>query len=364
MWTTWRAATQAALYGEDGFYARGERPAAHFRTSVHVSPRYAGAILALLRHTDEALGHPDRLDLVDIGAGQGELLGQILDLAQQEPVQQKPARQKPAQQPPAATGPAGAWSSFPQRICAQAVEIAPRPAGADDRIRWGPALPARIRGLVIASEWLDNIPLDVAELTPDGPRIVLVDPGSGAEQPGPPAGPAEQEWLRRWWPLHHPGERAELGHPRCAAWAGVIGRLEGGLALAADYAHARDGRPLAGTLAGFREGRAVRPIPDGSRDITAHVALDACAAAGTAAGATQTLLTTQRAALRALGLTGRRPPLSLADREPARYLAALRQAAGNAELTDPAGLGGFGWLVQAVDIPLPGALAGLAGQRV
>ncbi len=84
MWTTWRAATQAALYGEDGFYARGERPAAHFRTSVHVSPRYAGAILALLRHTDEALGHPDRLDLVDIGAGQGELLGQVLDLAQQE----------------------------------------------------------------------------------------------------------------------------------------------------------------------------------------------------------------------------------------------------------------------------------------
>ena len=53
-------------------------PAAHFRTSVHVSPRYAGAVLALLRHTDAALGHPDRIDLVDIGAGQGELLGQVL----------------------------------------------------------------------------------------------------------------------------------------------------------------------------------------------------------------------------------------------------------------------------------------------
>ena len=108
----------------------------------------------------------------------------------------------------------------------------------------------------------------------------------------------------------------------------------------------------------------MRPIPDGSRDITAHVALDACAAAGATAGATQTVLTTQRAALRALGLTGRRPPLSLADRDPAGYLAALRRAAGEAELTDPAGLGGFGWLVQAVGIPLPGALAGLADQRV
>jgi SAM-dependent MidA family methyltransferase len=346
VWTTWRAATQDALYGRDGFYARGERPAAHFRTSVHVSPRYAGAILALLSHADEALGHPDRLDLVDIGAGRGELLGQILELAQHLPD---------------GPGPAGTGLSFPQRIVPQAIEIAPHSSGGDDRIRWSAALPDRIRGLVIASEWLDNIPVDVAELAPDGPRIVLVDPGTGAEQAGPPAGAAERDWLRRWWPLRHPGDRAELGHPRCAAWAGVIGRLDGGLALAADYAHSRASRPRAGTLAGFRDGRAVRPIPDGSRDITAHVALDACAAAGTAAGATQTLLTTQRAALRALGLAGRRPALSQAGRDPAGYLAALQRATEEAELTDPAGLGGFGWLIQAVGLPLPGPLAGLPG---
>ena len=326
MWTTWRAATQDALYGQGGFYARGERPAAHFRTSVHASPRYAGAILALLRHADAALGHPDRLDLVDIGAGQGELLSQVLALAQHLPA-----------------GPGSGMAPgflFRNGSLPRAVEIAPRSPGCDDRIRWSPALPARIRGLVIASEWLDNIPVNVAELTPDGPRIVLVDPRSGAERAGPPAGPAEQDWLRRWWPLHQPGDRAELGHPRCTAWAGVIGRLDGGLALAADYAHPAAGRPLAGTLAGFRDGRAVRPIPDGSRDITAHVALDACAAAGTAAGATRTLLTTQRLALRALGLTGRRPPLSRADRDPAGYLTALRVAAEEAELTDPAGSAG------------------------
>ena len=103
----------------------------------------------------------------------------------------------------------------------------------------------------------------------------------------------------------------------------------------------------------------MRAIPDGSRDITAHVALDACAAAGPRPGPTQTLLTTQRAALRALGVTGRRPPLSQADSDPAGYLTALGLAAEEAELIDPAGLGGFGWLIQAVGVPLPGPLAGL-----
>jgi len=72
---------QAALYGPAGFYARGERPAWHFRTSVHVSPRYAGALLTVLRAVDAALGRPERLDVVDIGAGRGELLAALLTLA-------------------------------------------------------------------------------------------------------------------------------------------------------------------------------------------------------------------------------------------------------------------------------------------
>src|SRR6202023_3119132 len=100
---------------------------------------------------------------------------------------------------------------------------------------------------------------------------------------------------------------------RCAVWADVIGRLARGVAIGADYGHLRAGRPTLSTLAGYQDGHLVRPIPDGSRDITAHVAVDACAAAGVSAGATATLLTTQRAALRALGLTGRRPALRQAD---------------------------------------------------
>ena len=59
-----------------------------------------------------------------------------------------------------------------------------------------------------------------------------------------------------------------------------------------------------------------------------------------------TLLTTQRAALRALGLRGARPPLELARTDPRAYIQALRAAGEDAELIDGEGLGGFGWLAQ------------------
>ena len=108
----------------------------------------------------------------------------------------------------------------------------------------------------------------------------------------------------------------------------------------------------------------VRAIPDGSRDITAHVALDACAAAGRAAGASATVLTTQRQALRALGVTGRRPPLAQAGDDPLGYARALCQASEEAELIDPDGLGAFGWLVQAVGLDLPASLAHRGWWRV
>jgi SAM-dependent MidA family methyltransferase len=339
MWMTWREAMRAALYGPAGFYARGEPPSLHFRTSAHVSSAYAGAMLSLLREADVALGRPARLDLVDIGAGRGELLGQMLGLIDEASV-------------------SGRDRGLAARVAARAVEIAPRPDGLDPRIRWQASPPDAITGLVIASEWLDNIPLDVAELAPDGPRLVLVETGSGAERPGPPPRPADLAWLRAWWPLHEPGDRAELGWTRCQAWAGIVRRITHGLAVAADYGHLRIGRPRQGTLAGYRDGRVVRAIPDGSRDITAHVALDACAAAGRAAGATVTVLTTQRQALLALGVTGRRPALAQAGDDPAGYARALCRASEEAELIDPHGLGAFGWLVQAVGLDLPASLTG------
>lgn len=320
---TWRAATQRALYGDGGFYLR-ERPERHFRTSVHVSAVFAWAVLRLVEQVDESLGRPETIDFVDIGSGDGLLPARVLSIA-----------------PP----------GLAERLRITAVDLSSRPSGLDARITWAHAVPDRVEGLIVANEWLDNIPVDVVENTTSGPRLVLVDPETGAERLGPPPCPEDLAWLDRWWPLSGPpGLRAEIGRPRDDAWAAVIVRLVRGTAIAVDYAHHAGDRPPLGSLIAYRDGSTTPAVPDGSCDITAHVALDACAAAGERAGAVATTLTTQREALRALGVTGARPPIELASADPVGYVRALGRAAEEAELIDPAGLGGFGWLSQSRDL--------------
>ncbi|MFC9130690.1 SAM-dependent methyltransferase [Streptomyces sp. NPDC057099] len=317
-WRGWRAATDEALYGPGGFYRRAEGPAGHFRTSVHASSLFAGAVARLLCRVDEALGRPAVLDFVDMAAGRGELAGGVL---------------------------AALPAEVAARTRAYAVELAGRPAGLDHRIEWLAAPPEGSRGLLFANEWLDNVPVEVAEVDSAGTaRLVLVRE-DGSERLGEPVDGDQARWLRRWWPLSgEPGLRAEIGLTRDEAWASAVATLDRGLAVAVDYAHTADARPPFGTLTGFREGRETAAVPDGSCDLTAHVALDACALPGGR-------LLPQREALHALGVTGARPPLTLASTDPAAYVRALANAGEAAELTAAGGLGDFGWLVRPVGIP-------------
>jgi SAM-dependent MidA family methyltransferase len=320
-WRGWRAATEAALYGPGGFYRRPEGPAGHFRTSVHASPLFADAVARLLCRVDDALGRPATLDFVDMAAGRGELVTGVL---------------------------AALPADVAARTRAYAVELADRPPGLDHRIEWLPEPPRGITGLLFANEWLDNVPVEIAEVDSAGvARRVLVR-RDGAERLGEPLSGAEARWLARWWPLPaEEGLRAEIGLPRDEAWADAVAAVERGLAVAVDYAHFMDARPLLGTLTGFRAGRETAPVPDGSCDITAHVALDAAREAWTTPGGR---VLTQRAALRALGIAGARPPLALATTQPAAYVRALASAGEAAELTAPGGLGDFGWLLQPVGV--------------
>jgi SAM-dependent MidA family methyltransferase len=267
--------------------------------------------------------------VIDIGAGSGELLAAL-------------AKDKP-------------------ELDLLAVELAARPPGLPATVGWFREFPVDVGpALVIANEWLDNIPVEVIEVDGDGrPRIVHVDPATGAETLGEPVGGADAEWLATWWPLHgaERGFRAEVGRARDSAWAGVVTNVRRAVLVAIDYSHTRDDRPPYGSLAAYQDGRSVRPVPDGKRDLTAHVALDSCAAAGEAGGATGTILTTQRLALRRLGVDAGLPPRELATSDPPAYVEALSRAGQAAELVDTAGLGSFTWLVQAVGTDIPAVLA-------
>jgi SAM-dependent MidA family methyltransferase len=306
---TWKQAWDAALYGADGFFRR-EAPAAHFRTSVHASPLFARALAQMTREAG--------LDtVVDIGAGRGELLT--------------------------------AMRALDPGLDLLGVEVAARPAALDPAIAWTTALPESVVGLVVANEWLDDIPCHVVEVDADGVvRVVHVDPATGAESRGSalssPSVPASLgSWLERWWPLdgRPPGTRAEVGSTRDAAWADVVGRVEHGIAVAVDYGHTVADRPALGSLRSYRDGHEVDVLPDGSRDVTASLAVDSVAER---VGA---VVRRQRDVLQDLGVSGARPDLGLATTDPPRYVGGLSEASEAAELTAVGGLGDF-WWVQTV----------------
>jgi hypothetical protein len=281
----WSQAWEAAGPGPAGFYRRPDgRPREHFRTAVMDDDRRARRLLATILPTLERLA-ADRgagpITVTDAGADDGRLLAQLIDLC-----------------PP----PLG------RRLHWRALDLGPRVDHADARIEWVQA-DARAHGLaagpgvVIAHELLDDIPLDVLEVDDDGRlRLVLVDPVSGWQEPGPSledrAGcrargvdaEAVLAWVAQWWDRREPPARIEVGATRDAAWRSVAGLVDSGLAVAVDYAHIRHervaGRWDGGTLVGYRAGRPVSPVPDGTCNLTAHVALDSCAAALGARGRT------------------------------------------------------------------------------
>lgn len=322
----WAEAWQEALYGPGGLY-RSATPAQHFATSAQGIPGggevLAAAVVALARRHGCTR-------VVDVGAGAGELLVSVR-----------------------AADPA---------LRLTGVDVVDRgPAGTSWLVSpGGAALPDALTGLtdtlVVAHEWLDVVPCPVAERDERGVwREVEVSPDG--EALGAPVAGADLDWLDRWVP--EDVDRAEVGLARDRAAADLLSRLDSGVLLLVDYGHARDTRPRHGTLTGFRDGRQVEPVPDGSCDLTAHVALDSLVDhlardVRLPHPVEQPDVRPQHQALADLLPDGDRPvPHDLARSEPTAYLQALARRAAHRALSSPGGLGDFAW----VTVRVPGGAA-------
>ncbi len=348
----WREAWHTALYAAGlGFYVTRGGPAAHFTTATH---GVTGAVLADAFLRLWARRYGDRLPsvVVDVGAGRGELATHLLHaLRPTKRGQSGQSGQSGQTAPPHLIESGG---SAPRLI---AVDVVDRPEGLHQGIEWirspgGTDLPPELLdlalddALVIAHEWLDVVPCDIAQIDATGRlRLVLVDPGTGAESLGPELDDRDAAWCEAHWPASMPGDRVEIGASREAAWLSLSSAIGSGLTVAVDYGHIASARPRGGTLTGYRLGSLTDPIPDGSCDITAHVAVDALDV---------DLLATQRDLLRDLGLRGATPEHGLAARDPLQYLRALERAAAEAELIRRGGFGDFWWAVKHADSrPVP-----------
>lgn len=312
---TWSRAWGAA---SREFWAR-ELPSRHFATSAGsvLAERMAAIALSI----DERLGRPDDMTIIDLGAGDGALIAHVR----------------------------AACPQIAERATWIAVDLRPiRKEGVTSLVKQVPGvLPhAPFSGLVMAHEWLDEIPCDVVERDQEGvDRLVLVGPSG--EELGPSLDDDDacaaydvdaamaRAWLRRWWPLERPGDRAEVGWPRDEAWAWMTGLIRRGVALATDYGHTEEERRHAhavGTLRGYRHGRGVPPAIDGSVGVTADVAVDACAAR-----VPGTTISMQRDELASARTGERRTREVRSPQDLQRHFEALR-------VSEPAGLGGFRWL--------------------
>ena len=188
------------------------------------------------------------------------------------------------------------------------------------------------------------VPCTVAEVVAPGRlAVVLVDPATGEESTGRRAAPTTS------WPgargtgpstgcRSAPGSRSAWP----ATWRGATSSrgCAHGILLAVDYGHTAGERPAGGTLTAYRDGALVAPVPDGSCDLTAHVAVDSLE---------HDELTTQRAALRDAGARRRhsRRTTSPAPTRPATSPPS-RGASAVGALTAPDGLGGFAWVLRRV----------------
>ena len=276
-----------------GYYARVPHRtgrAGDFFTSVDVGPQF-GALLAT--QIDEmyrllaATGAPT-FDLVEAGAGNGQLARDLLDAAE---------------------------STYPELYAATRLTLVETSAAARGvhpdtlgrhRTRLAASsvtLPDRICGAILANELLDALPTHAVSMTSEGLREIYIDLAADrfVERTGPPSSPELANYLGRLHADLGPGWRGEV-NLAAVEWVRMAARrLERGFMMLIDYGHTA--RELyaeshgAGTLTTFHR-HLVGVVGDdphqpggpawlahpGEQDITAHVDLTSVTSAAETEG--------------------------------------------------------------------------------
>lgn len=323
-----------ALYGEGGYFAAHTLrsvSSGDFLTSPELSPLFGETLAELVGREQARIGEP--FALVEVAAGSGSLLRPLL-------------RARPVE----------AW----------AVELSPAAraalaelVGAERVVGSLEQIPGPLRGVILANELVDNLPMALARREAAGWVEQWVDrEGDGLVFVDAPARPEVEQWLERFAGPVPPGGQVEVQLAAAAWLRAALGRLEAGAIVLFDYGDTAEGlarRRPEGTLRTYRDHHLGPPPLDepGATDITADVDFGALQTIAREAGA-RAELWRQDELLEALGLRERVARLHRRERELARggdpderaSLRALREGAET--LLHPRGLGDFRVLVARV----------------
>lgn len=297
---------ELALYHPEwGYYARAAQRSGRggdFFTSVDVGPLFGQMIASQLAEMWVILrnGGATTFDLVEAGAGNGRLARDVLDAAALEhPDLYRVVRVTLVERSEAARR-------------AQAEVLAPHASRVAPA---GEAIPAGVRGVILANELLDALPVHVVTRTDDGLREIAVGERHGAlhETIVPVSSQAVLDHLRESGATVAAGARVEVGLAAAAWMREAAAALDQGFLLLFDYGrdYGRDGGRAPspeGTLASYRGHTSTsgRWLEDpGAQDLTADVDLGSLRRAAHAGGLVTLGILDQTYFLLSLGLADR-----------------------------------------------------------
>ncbi|MEX1124786.1 MAG: SAM-dependent methyltransferase [Acidimicrobiia bacterium] len=323
---------EMALYHPDlGFFASGRlrsEKAGDFLTSPEVSGLFGETLALYVSRERDRIGEP--FQLIEVGAGSGSLLRSLLPKLDLEVT---------------------AIDASP------AARASLRDFLPDDAIK--AEFPGRIRGVILANELIDNLPMALSQRVGDGWRerwVGLDEDGLGFVDAAPR--PVVETWLEAYAGDVLDGGWVEVQLVAAAWLTDALARLEQGSVVLIDYGDTSENllpRRQDGTLRTYRAHHlGPHPLDEpGETDITADVNFTALIAAAEGVGADVRLLR-QDDFLSELGLRDRLSELRHTELEAARSgdsLARLQARSLKTEaetLLHPRGLGDFRVLVATI----------------